>query len=279
MKLEVYFPRGILKDFVESITFLSGGGTGVAFQRMYQVIIINLGNNFGVSGLYVSSTTKKECTDTIWINGKQETTYMLENSGVTEMYAIGIREGMLPYLADLPAIETNDLAVGAENWTSKDIFNLREQLLGCTDIYAGFLLIEKYLTGLLLKKDYSELQKIKWLGKAMHTSTVNEICQSLGVTRKRLRSETQHYFGGSVKNIQGILRFNNTLSEIAHNSHKPLSAVHDYYDQAHFINDFKARAGITPLQYKRLCLQIPAIKHTPNFIPLQRETFLQFIST
>jgi predicted enzyme related to lactoylglutathione lyase len=31
--------------------------------------------------------------------------------------------------------------------------------------------------------------------------------------------------------------------------YQSLSAVHDYYDQAHFINDFKARAGITPLQW------------------------------
>jgi len=40
----------------------------------------------------------------------------------------------------------------------------------------------------------------------------------------------------------------------------------------------KARSGITPLQYKKLCLNHPAIKYTPNFISMQRETFLQFIS-
>ena len=38
------------------------------------------------------------------------------------------------------------------------------------------------------------------------------------------------------------------------------------------------RAGITPLQYRRLCQQFPAIRYTPNFLPLEQETFLQFIS-
>jgi len=264
---------------VESIAFLSEGGTGVAFQRMYQAIIINMGPNFMVSDIYSASPQKKEHTDTIWINGKQDRPFMLESGGTTAMYAIGLKPGMLPYLASLPAIATNDLAVGAEHWTSKEIFNLRERLFECTDIHSGFLLIEEYLTGLLVKKDFHQLEKVQWLGRAIRTGTVEEICRTMGITRKKLRSEMQHYFGGAAKNIQGIIRFNNTLSAIANNRFQSLSTLHIYYDQAHFINDFKARAGITPLQYQRLCRQYPAIVHTPNFIPLERETFLQFISS
>lgn len=279
MDLKVYFPTGILKNFVDSITYLSGDGTGVAFQRMYQVIIINMGTNFGVSGVYDAHPAKKEQTETIWINGKQEVPLMIENTGTTKMYAIGIRGGMLPYLASLPAQETNDLAVGAQNWTSREIYSLREQLLECNDVTAGFVLIEQYLTKQLLRKDFSSLEKIKWLDNAMNTYSVDDLCRTLGVTRKKLRSEAQHYFGGSVKSLQGIIRFNNTLHDMANNQNRPLSAIDDYYDQAHFINDFKARAGITPLQYKKLCLRYPAIKYTPNFIPVTLETFLQFIST
>jgi len=276
--MQFYIPKGILKDFVESIAFLSEGGTGVAFQRMYQVIIINMGANFMVSDIYTASPQKKEHTDTIWINGKQDTPFMLENKGATAMYAIGIKPGMLPYLADLPAIATNDLAVGAEHWTSKEIFHLREQLFECADIHSGLLLIEKYLTGLLIKKDFHHLEKVQWLARSIKTSRVEEICRATGFSRKKLRSEMQHYFGDAAKNIQGIIRFNNTLSAIANNRFQSLSTLHPYYDQAHFINDFKARTGITPLQYQRLCRQYPAIAHTPNFIPLEKETFLQFIS-
>ena len=280
MQFEVYIPKGILKDFVESIIFLGGNdiGNGIAFQRMQQTIIINLGTSFGVSDIYTAMPQRNETGSTVWINGKQEIPFLLENNGITAMYAIGIKPGRLPWLADLPAIETNELAVGAENWTSKEIFHLREQLLACAGINDGFLLIEQYLTRQVLKKDLAGLDKIKWLDKAIHINSVEQICQSLGVTRKKLRSEAQYYFGGPVKNIQGIIRFNNILSGIAHNSEQPLSSLHEYYDQAHFINDFKARSGITPLQYRKLCRRYPAIRQTPNFLPLSRETFLQFIS-
>ncbi|MBO9564139.1 MAG: AraC family transcriptional regulator [Niastella sp.] len=278
MPLQFHAPGGILKDFIAYITFMDTHGTGVAFQRPDQVIIINMGSRFSTSDVYTQTAPGKEVTDTIWMNGKQNHSFMLENAGVMAMYAIGLKPGMLPYLASLPAIDTNDQAVGAENWTSKEIYNLREQLFGCNNVQEGFALIEKYFTNLVIQQDFTHLAKTKWLAAAIQTTSVQEICRILGVTRKKLRADTQHYFGDSVKNIQGILRFNSTLAAIANNSHQTLTAIHDYYDQAHFINDFKARSGITPLQYKKLCQQYPEIKYTPNFIPLQRETFLQFIS-
>lgn len=281
MDIKTYFPKGILKDFVDSIVFISGrgGGTGIAFPRMNQTIIINMGDNFLVSAIYDKAPRINECRDTIWINGKQEIPFMLENKGVTGMYAIGVKLGMLPFFADLPAYTTNDLAVGAEHWTSKDIFDIREQLHDAGSIDEGFGLIERYFTRLLIKKDLAAFQKVRWLGKTMASSTVEEICRALGATRKKLRSEALIYFGGSVKNIQGIVRFNETLAGIAKNAHQTLSSVHQYYDQSHFINDFKARAGITPLQYRRLCRAFPQIKYTPNFLSMERETFLQFISS
>jgi len=277
-----------LQEFVYSIHFISGkeSGTGVAFPRMHQVIIINLGSHFSSSDIYSPVAPVRETSSAVWVNGKQDDPFLLGNTGVTAMYAIGLKLGMLPYFANLPAIETNNLALGAENWTSREIFDLQEQLLGCSNVTEGFLLIERYLLSFLKGRDFSDLQRVKWLGKSMYTQTVEELCRNLGMTRKRLRSEAQFYFGGSVKNIQGIIRLNRTLATIAaamtggtgNRAEASLSSLHEYFDQSHFIHDFKARTGITPLQYRRLCQQFPFIAKTPNFIALPRETFLQFIS-
>ena len=342
MNIQAYIPQGPLREFVDSIHFLSGKqmGTGVAFPRMHQVIIINLGTRFTSSDVYAPATTRetgsavnsptsihetgpsvtsptsiRETGSSVWINGKQDAPFMLGNDGETAMYAIGLMLGMFPFFAALPALETNNGTIGAENWTSNDIFDLREQLLACPP-ETGFTLIEQHLLNLLRQqKDFSRLDRVKWLGRALYTYSVEQICTTLGYTRKRLRNEALHYFGGSVKNIQGIIRLNRTLQKIADDSVIPLSGLatlpkshaktlsslhdyfdqaglatppksnaktlsrlHDYFDQAHFIHDFKARTGITPLQYRRLCREFPYIARTPNFIALPRETFLQFIS-
>lgn len=275
MLLQVYHPRGIVKEVVENITFLSGNSNGIAFPRMHHVIIINMGSPFSTAPVFGAPVQHH---DTIWINGKHDQPFILTNHNTTAFYAIGLKAGMLPWLATVPAIETNDQALGAGNWAPAAIYGLRNRLQEAKDISEGFILIEEYLAQVLLHRNFANHKKIQWLGKAMHTHRVEEICRQLGVTRKKLRSDTQHYFGDSVKNIQGILRFNNTLYDIAHNTGQSLSSLHTYYDQSHFINDFKARAGITPLQYKKLCAEFPFIKHTPNFIALERETFLQFCS-
>ena len=280
MNITFHTPGGPLKDFVEYIGFLGGYaiGNGIAFPRSNQVIIINVGDHFSVSDVYSPIAVKTEVGHTVWINGKQGVPYLLTNKGVTAMYAIGIKLGMLPFVAGLPAIETNDAALGAEHWVSMDSRFLREQLLGCTDVHTGFGLIENYLRKLIGRKDLSAVNKIKWLSEAVPVRRVEDICRVLGVSRKKLRNEGQHYFGGPVREIQGILRFNHTLTMIARQDGMTLSALHNYYDQSHFIRDFKERAGITPLQYRRLCQQFPAIRHTPNFLPMEQETFLQFIS-
>ena len=188
-----YIPQTLLKEFVEAIVFFRGNGTGAALQRMYQVIIFNMGDNFTVSELYAPRPARHEHTGAIWINGKQDVPLMIENHGTTAMYVVGVKPGMLPYLADLPACETNNLAVDAEHWTEKEIVNLHEQLLACPDIHSGFLRIEQYLTARLLKRDLYNIEKIKWLNSAIHTHRVNDICQTLGITRKKLRSETLQY--------------------------------------------------------------------------------------
>ena len=192
------------------------------------------------------------------------------------MYAIGVKLGMLPFFTGFSTALTNERALGSEYWAAKEIFELREQLYETTTS-DGFRLIEKFLSNLLAKSDHHDHQKILWLSQSLSKFSVETISTQLNKSRKQLRKEATYYFGDSIKRIQGILRFNDTLAAIAHHSDETLSSVHHYYDQAHFIKDFKVRSGITPSQYRHICSLVPEIKHTPNFIPLKKETFLQFI--
>lgn len=121
MNVQFHQPPGPLKDLIEYIAFLQGNeiGNGIALQRSNQVIIINVGSNFSVADIYTPSSPGNEVKETVWINGKQEQSFFLRNSGTTSMYAIGMRLGMLPFVAGLPAIETNDRALGADHWASQ----------------------------------------------------------------------------------------------------------------------------------------------------------------
>lgn len=280
MDIQVYIPRGPLKDFIVSIHYLSGSGigTGVALQRLNQVIIFNLGTDFTATDIHTGLARQEARTGSVWVNGKQETPFMLGNAGVTAMYAVTLQVGMLPYFAGMPALETNELAVGVEHWKATGIKEVHGRLMEQQDIQQGFRYIEACLMAHLRGADLSNLDRVRWLGQALYRASVAEIGGTLGMSRKRLREEALYRFGGSIKGLQGIIRFNRTLASIAGDSTQPLSRLHDYYDQSHFISDFKARSQMTPLQYRRLCARFPYIRHTPNFMAMTRETFLQFLA-
>ncbi len=249
MQFESYKPSGMLRNFISSITYLHDGGTGAAFQHVYQTIIINLGANFLVSSLYEREAEAIENTSAIWINGKQDVPIMIENRGITKMYVLGVNGGMLPYLTNFSAHETNNKATPAEQWAPGTINSLRDKLLTST-IQEGFILIDTYFTELLSRRELTGMEKTIWFNTAIHTQSIESICQTLGVTRKKLREDAIYHYWASAKNLQGMIRFNNTLSTIAHHADKPLSAIDYFYDQSHFIKDFKARTGMIPLHLK-----------------------------
>jgi hypothetical protein len=136
MIFEDYIPTGPLAEFVDMIHFIGGAqmGTGIAFPRMHQVIIINLGTRFSSSDIYSLTAPVRETGSAVWINGKQDEPFLLGNPGVTAMYAIGVKLGMLPFFANVSAIETSNLALGAEHWTTPGIFSLQQRLLACPSV-------------------------------------------------------------------------------------------------------------------------------------------------
>lgn len=64
-----YKPGGFLGELVQSISYLKGAGTGIAFQRMYQVIVVNLGTNFKAESLLDTRFEPEELKAGIWLNG------------------------------------------------------------------------------------------------------------------------------------------------------------------------------------------------------------------
>ena len=270
-----YIPREPLRNFVNGIVYIEGTGNGLAFQRVYQNILINLGDNFFTCDPY-NTHTKMENKSLVWLNGRQISPFLLENRGTTRFYVIGVKPGMLSFFCMLPIHETNDKALSYEQLTTTDMSGLRTRLLGLTP-EEGFAAIEEHFTAMIAHiNDPALLEYIEGISQMLPLHTVEEMCSRLKCTRKKLWADVKKYFGASVKEMQGIIRFDQHLAAIAKQADKPLSQIHEFYDQSHFINDFRRRTGMTPKNYKAFCLTFPATRYNPNFIPLTKETFLQF---
>ncbi|QDL53219.1 helix-turn-helix domain-containing protein [Rhodoferax aquaticus] len=99
-------------------------------------------------------------------------------------------------------------------------------------------------------------------------ASVESIGIAAGLDTRALQRLFQHYVGVSPKWVVGRYRIHEALEQI-HTQANPawadLALALGYFDQAHFINDFKALVGCTPRQYaKRVQALMPvAVVPTP----------------
>jgi len=273
--LKTYVPQGPLKAFVTAILYLEDLGTGLALQRVYQNIIINTGDPFFTSDPF-RNAPPVENKSTVWINGKHQAPFYLGNMGRPSFYIIAVKPGLLRHFISVQVSDTNDKTLPAGVWAQPSIQALRDTLLQSGDVASNFVHIENYFTDQVRGADTSQLGPVGYISEALPAMPAGDIARKMGYTRKRLWAMVTEHFGSPVKEMQGIIRFDRHLAAMAEHTGDRLGDIHTFYDQAHFINDFKRRTGLTPKQYRLLCMRYPEIRHHPNFLPVPKETFLQF---
>lgn len=84
--------------------------------------------------------------------------------------------------------------------------------------------------------------------------SVRELTRLTGFTRKHLGARFKEEAGMTVKRYQGIQRFYRLMKDLEsgeRSSWARLACRHGYYDQSHFIREFKRYTGLTPTDYRR----------------------------
>lgn len=78
------------------------------------------------------------------------------------------------------------------------------------------------------------------------------LSNSLSITPKTLERKFSQYLGKTTKQVIKLIRFQEVLKDLS--NHKDLSLTerayrNGYFDQSHFIHDFKAYSGYTPKEF------------------------------
>lgn len=85
------------------------------------------------------------------------------------------------------------------------------------------------------------------------TMTVNEIAEESGYSQRYITQCFQEETGLKPKKFGEIMRFQSAISALQESTDETLTDIATdlgYYDQSHFIHEFKQYAGITPRQYQ-----------------------------
>lgn len=81
---------------------------------------------------------------------------------------------------------------------------------------------------------------------------IDELSHKMNVNRRQLERKFSSVIGLSPKQLSKIIRLQSTLKMLLKDEFTSLSALAyegNYYDQAHFIKDFKEFTGLTPKEF------------------------------
>jgi AraC-like DNA-binding protein len=128
--------------------------------------------------------------------------------------------------------------------------SLHQQLLETPATAARITLLEAFLLKQLNRND-----KIDKVGNMMASifsgDALTEIASDHNITPRYLHKLTSQYTGLSPKEYNKITRFQRSLQLLGKNDQHLTAIAYDcgYFDQSHFIRDFKSFTGLTPSSY------------------------------
>ncbi len=239
----------VVRDLVE----IKGRSTVVRRRlcpRNTPEILINLGDPVyaeGVEGKFtrcVMQGSKAEPVDVVHSPRRHFLSIRFRPNGFYKLWGIPQRKF------------TNSYYQGGE--LLKGLEELRSRLLECGSREGRFALIREWVRGEMASADLepapllsdvliSELRRQPAL-------SVRELTRRTGYTRKHLGARFKEEAGMTVKRYQGIQRFYRMMRDLESEERPPwarLACRHGYYDQSHFIREFKRYTGLTPTEYRR----------------------------
>ena len=159
--------------------------------------------------------------------------------------------GAFPFLG-LPAVELHNSVVSLETLWGTKAAHLREQLSLSKTIRVKFQVLEKFFLNHLTCSKTQHRAVSFALKEFRQTQSISTVTDKLGLSSRRFSQVFSHEVGLTPKLFYRVQRFQNVLHLVETQSDLDWSEIAltcGYFDQAHFIHDFKAFSGFNPTTY------------------------------
>lgn len=179
----------------------------------------------------------------------------IEPTGETRIFSVRFHpEGFLPF-TNVPIKEMENTAVSLEKLFGKAGQEIGQQILNTNSTSERIKLVEKFLLDRLT--DIATIDRIvKSTVETIITANgqipVDELSKLNKVNRRQLLRKFSSAIGLSPKQLSRTIRLQAALKMLLSNQFPNLSELayeNEYYDQAHFIKEFKEFTGSTPKEF------------------------------
>jgi AraC-like DNA-binding protein len=218
---------------------------------------INLRFNLSDTPHFLSINGNQHLLEKVYFSGIHDhfTNAHLKLSGCVDTLGICFYpEGFYPFLK-IPVSEFKNQLLGAGEVGYKLSNSIRERLITVNDIHSRLEILECELINLLIhNNDFQEnFSKIFAELKNSETSgNITDFCKKHNICLRNLERMFNKNVGVSASTFSTLNRFHNSLNRLLYNDFSRLSDLaydNGYFDQMHFIKDFKRFTGNTPKSF------------------------------
>jgi AraC-like DNA-binding protein len=260
MILQTHIPAFPLNQFVDHFIYYEGYNPEHSIDRFLPdgntEIIIDFSGE--PQHIYDNQTLKEiQACHNVWASGVRTEYISIPSGKRSAMFVISFKKGMAYPFFPLPMNEMSDRVVDAEMLWGNDFAFLREELFEIKQIDLKFKTVESFLLKHFQGKFASNTAVAYALAEILrHPDQTNlrRVSETIGYSPKHFISLFRDQVGITPKAYLKIIRFQKAISEIEERKEANwinISQDCGFYDQAHFINDFKFFSGFTPGEYVR----------------------------
>jgi AraC-like DNA-binding protein len=189
----------------------------------------------------------------------------IEPTGITGIFAARFHPDGFQAFTTIALKEMENKAVPLQELFGVDGLELEDGILTASTTEERIILAERFLLKRLGTSqiiDQVAKSSVEMLLKLNGQVSVNELSEKLQINRRQLERRFSLVIGLSPKQLSKIIRLQSTLKMLEKEEFTSLTSLaydNGYYDQTHFINDFKEFTGVTPKQFYAGNLRMSAL--------------------
>jgi AraC-like DNA-binding protein len=257
MMTQIYTPHPSLAVYVALCWFHEGTDAHPTFERVLPDaatnIIIKLGDD--PFRLYDESLAPSLSVLHSIVTGPRTESAVIDTASQKLTIGVHFKPGGAYPFFDIPAHAVQDAAVPLDALWGREASVLRERLLEAPTLASRFQQLEQFLLA-RLQPTQSHHPAVDYALRAWQRAPleqpVAELAAQGGYSTRHFIQLFREQVGMTPKRYCRVQRFQAALDQMRQG--KPiewadLALACGYYDQAHFINDFKAFSGFTPTAY------------------------------
>lgn len=251
MKFEKHTPTLMLQPYIKFIA-VSGNAT----DNIYKVFpSAGLVLGFQYKGRLATIHNDLETSlSTAGITGITDSFKLFKNISATSSILVYFTEVGFAYFSKTPVNELFNQSISLDHLFDKNKIAITEEKLAIAKTDQQRInIVEQFLLSELkqVERDKLIIEAVKIIYASKGNIKIKELNKQLCISQSPFEKRFRKLVGTSPKKFASIVRFNTVLNQI--NNIKSLTDIcyeNNFFDQAHFIKDFKKYTDDTPENFK-----------------------------